>query len=98
MLPLALAQAAAYIRNADITIDRYLDLLAARLLHEVVPEPGHLTDDHQRIITATWEVSVDQASQARPAGLARPLLHWPASWTRQGSSSRCCPARPHSPT
>ena len=74
MLPLALAQAAAYIRNADITIGRYLDLLATRLLREVVPEPGYLTDDHQRIITATWELSIDQASRARPAGLARPLL------------------------
>ena len=74
MLPLALAQAAAYIRNADITIGRYLDLLATRLLRDVVPEPGHLTDDHQRIVTATWELSIDQASQARPAGLARPLL------------------------
>jgi hypothetical protein len=32
MLPLALAQAAAYIRNAGITAGRYLDLLATRLL------------------------------------------------------------------
>ena len=67
MLPLALAQAAAYIRNADITIGRYLDLLATRLLRDVVPEPGHLTDDHQRIIIATWELSIDQADRARPA-------------------------------
>jgi hypothetical protein len=74
MLPLALAQAAAYIRDADITIGRYLELLATRRLRDVVPEPGHLTDDHQRIITATWELSVDRASRARPAGLARPLL------------------------
>jgi NB-ARC domain/Tetratricopeptide repeat len=74
MLPIALAQAAAYIRNADITIGRYLDLLATHLLRDVVPEPGHLTDDHQWIVTATWELSIDQASQARPAGLARPLL------------------------
>jgi hypothetical protein len=72
MLPLA--QAAAYIRNADITIGRYMDLLATHLLHDVVPEPGHLTDDHQRIITATWELSIDQANKARPVGLARPLL------------------------
>jgi hypothetical protein len=74
MLPLALAQATAYIDNLDITISRYLDLLAERLLRDVVPEPGNLTDDHQRIITATWELSISQADQARPAGLARPLL------------------------
>jgi hypothetical protein len=42
MLPLALGEAAAYIGNADITIGRYLDLLATRLLRDVVPEPGHL--------------------------------------------------------
>jgi tetratricopeptide (TPR) repeat protein/transcriptional regulator with XRE-family HTH domain len=74
MLPLALALAAAYIHNADITIDRYLDLLGTRLLRDVVPEPGRLTDDHQRIVAATWELSIDQASQGWPAGLARPLL------------------------
>jgi len=51
-----------------------LELLTTRLLRQVVPEPGHLTDDHQRIITATWELSIDQASRARPVGLARPLL------------------------
>jgi transcriptional regulator with XRE-family HTH domain len=74
MLPLALSQAAAYIRNADITIGRYLDLLGARLLRDVVPEPGHLTDDHQLAVNATWELSVEQADKARPTGLARPLL------------------------
>ena len=73
-LPLALAQAAAYITNEDIGVQRYRDLLATRLLHEVVPEEGDLTDDHQRIISATWELSIDQADAARPAGLARPVL------------------------
>jgi len=73
-LPLALAQAAAYIANEDIGVRRYRDLLAARLLHEVVPEEGELTDDHQRIISATWELSIDQADAARPAGLGRPVL------------------------
>lgn len=74
MLPLALAQAVAYIRNADISISRYMDVLATRLLRDVVPEPGHLTDDHQRITSATWELSIDQANRERPAGLTRPLL------------------------
>jgi hypothetical protein len=73
-LPLALAQAAAYITNEDIGVQRYQELLAARLLHEVVPEEGDLTDDQQRIISATWELSIDQADAARPIGLARPVL------------------------
>jgi NB-ARC domain len=73
-LPLALSQAAAYITNEDIGVQRYRDLLANKLLHEVVPEEGELPDDHQRIISATWELSIDQADAARPAGLARPVL------------------------
>ncbi|MFI6485116.1 tetratricopeptide repeat protein [Nonomuraea sp. NPDC050663] len=73
-LPLALAQAAAYIFNEDIGIDIYRNRLAARLLAEVVPQQDHLTDDHQRIITATWELSIEQADRAHPAGLARPTL------------------------
>jgi hypothetical protein len=74
-LPLALAQAAAYIRNnRHLTIGGYMELLATRLLRDVVPEPGHLRDDHPRIITATWELSIDQANEARPAGFARPLM------------------------
>jgi hypothetical protein len=40
MLPLALAQASAYIRNADITIGRYLDLLATRLLRDIRARAG----------------------------------------------------------
>jgi hypothetical protein len=73
-LPLALAQASAYISNADIGIGRYLDLLGIRLLREVVPEPGNLTNDHQRIVSATWDLSVEQASRAKPVGLAQPVL------------------------
>ena len=74
LLPLALAQAAAYISNASISIGPYLELLGSRLLREVVPEPGNLTDDHQRIVSATWDLSVEQANLARPAGVARPVL------------------------
>ncbi|WP_069766903.1 tetratricopeptide repeat protein [Streptomyces sp. LUP30] len=73
-LPLALAQAATYIVNEDIDIRDYQALLAGKRLVEVVPEEQDLTDDHQRIVTATWELSIDQADAARPAGLARPVL------------------------
>ncbi|MFE0156711.1 tetratricopeptide repeat protein, partial [Nonomuraea sp. NPDC059007] len=73
-LPLALAQAAAYMLDQQIGCARYRRLLAGRLLAHTVPESGGLPDNHQRIVTATWELSIEQADRARPAGLARPLL------------------------
>jgi tetratricopeptide repeat protein/NB-ARC domain-containing protein len=74
-LPLALAQAAAYL------IDRGLDCVAyrrrfaqRRRLADLVPETGALPDDHQATVARTWSLSVDLADQLAPAGLARPLL------------------------
>ena len=73
-LPLALAQAATYIVDQDLECAEYRRRLAARLLRRVFPQEQDLPDDHQRIISATWEMSLDQADQAEPIGLARPLL------------------------
>ncbi|WP_433227721.1 tetratricopeptide repeat protein [Actinomadura formosensis] len=73
-LPLALAQAAAYILGADITIAAYRERLATRLLRRAVPSGDELPDDHERIVAATWELSIDQADRAEPVGLARPVL------------------------
>ncbi|NAS20085.1 tetratricopeptide repeat protein [Herbidospora sp. NEAU-GS84] len=74
-LPLALAQAAAFMIDQEIGCARYRHLLAGKLLAHTVPETGGLPDDHQRIIAATWDLSIEQADRARPAGLARPLLN-----------------------
>jgi hypothetical protein len=74
-LPLALAQAAAYILNADIDCAAYGQRLATHLLPHVFPHERKLPDDHQRIVTATWELSIDQADLAEPVGLARPVLY-----------------------
>ncbi|MGI5204726.1 tetratricopeptide repeat protein [Spirillospora sp. CA-108201] len=73
-LPLALAQAAAYMVQQDLECGRYRRLLAERLLADAVPEPDDLLDDQHQIVSAVWEISVARAGQARPAGLARPLL------------------------
>ncbi|MCZ4098057.1 FxSxx-COOH system tetratricopeptide repeat protein [Streptomyces sp. H39-C1] len=73
-LPLALAQAATYIRNSDIECAAYRHLLAKRLLARTVPDEQNLPDDHERIVTAIWELSIDLADRAEPAGLARPVL------------------------
>ncbi|MUN41679.1 tetratricopeptide repeat protein [Actinomadura sp. NEAU-AAG5] len=73
-LPLALAQAAAYILDADITIAAYRERLATHLLRRAMPSGEELPDDHERIVAATWELSIDQADRAEPVGLARPVL------------------------
>ncbi|MFD0850900.1 tetratricopeptide repeat protein [Actinomadura adrarensis] len=76
-LPLALAQAVAYIHNADITCGAYRERLASRLLAHAVPGEQYLPDGHVRIVTATWQLSIAQAEQALPAdrgGLARAVL------------------------
>ncbi|WP_327588247.1 tetratricopeptide repeat protein [Nonomuraea sp. NBC_00507] len=75
LLPLALAQAAAYIINAAISCATYRQRLATRLLAHAVPGEDYLPDGHQRIVTATWELSIDHADQVAPAGLARPVLY-----------------------
>ncbi|MEU4409764.1 tetratricopeptide repeat protein, partial [Streptosporangium sp. NPDC023963] len=71
-LPLALAQATAYLIDADIAIAAYRRLLAERPLEGISPDS--LPDDHQQIVTKTWVLSIDRADAARPAGIARPLL------------------------
>ncbi|MFD5308525.1 tetratricopeptide repeat protein [Streptomyces ardesiacus] len=75
-LPLALAQAAAQIIDADLTCASYRELLADRIrkLVDLLPEPGALPDDQTATVAATWSLSIERANQLRPAGLARPML------------------------
>ncbi len=75
-LPLALAQAAAYLLDRGLTCAAYRKRLAdqRRRLPDVVPEAGALPDDHQNTIAATWSLSIDLADQLNPVGLARPTL------------------------
>ncbi|MFE6052862.1 tetratricopeptide repeat protein, partial [Kitasatospora sp. NPDC056446] len=77
-LPLALAQAAAYIIDADLTCASYRERLADRLrkLADLVPEPGVLPDDQTATVAATWSLSIERANQIRPVGLARPMLQF----------------------
>ncbi|MGW2410352.1 tetratricopeptide repeat protein [Streptomyces sp. NPDC001739] len=75
-LPLALAQAAAYIIDADLTCASYRELLADQItkLGDLLPEPGALPDDQTATVAATWSLAIERANQIRPAGLARPML------------------------
>lgn len=78
-LPLALAQAAAFMLDEQVTCSRYRQRFADRRAHldDLVPDPHGptgLPDDYQRTVAATLALSVDAADTTRPIGLARPLL------------------------
>jgi hypothetical protein len=72
-LPLALAQAAAYIRDRDISCADYRALFAQRR-NAVELAPDGLPDDYLLPVTITLGLSIDLANELRPVGLARPLL------------------------
>ncbi|WP_063772820.1 FxSxx-COOH system tetratricopeptide repeat protein, partial [Streptomyces sp. MBT28] len=74
-LPLALAQAAAYLIDSGESAAAYRDLLADRAtaLTDLVPDA--LPDEQATALSAAWSLSIDRADTLRPAGLARPMLH-----------------------
>ena len=75
-LPLALAQAAAYLLDRDLTCAEYHQRFTerGRALASLLPEPESLPDEHQNTVAATWSLSVEHANRLAPAGLAGPLL------------------------
>lgn len=76
LLPLALAQAAAYLIDRNLSCADYLRRLndRRRKLVDLAPDAGCLPDDHRTTMAATWSLSIEAADQLRPAGAARPLL------------------------
>jgi hypothetical protein len=75
-LPLALAQASAYMINEVTAIGAYRALLADERgrLDELVPDKDELPDGHEATITATWSLSIQRANATVPRRLAWPLL------------------------
>ncbi|MFF1722059.1 tetratricopeptide repeat protein [Streptomyces sviceus] len=75
-LPLALAQAAAYIADQGMTCGEYRRRLwdRRRSLTDLLPDASGLPDDHRETVAAVWELSIEHANRLRPRGLARPLL------------------------
>ncbi|MEV7420982.1 tetratricopeptide repeat protein, partial [Streptomyces sp. NPDC089919] len=73
-LPLALAQAVAYLIDAGETAADYRQLLADRTttLHRLAPDS--LPDEQATAVAAAWSLSIDRADTLQPAGLARPML------------------------
>ncbi|MFJ2154200.1 NB-ARC domain-containing protein, partial [Streptomyces microflavus] len=73
-LPLALAQAAAYLIDTGETVAGYRELLADRTTTLADAAPDALPDDQALPLAAAWSLSIDRADALRPAGLARPML------------------------
>lgn len=83
-LPLALAQAAAYLVDSGDTAATYRELLADRTTALADTAPDALPDDQALPLAAVWSLSVDRADTLRPVGLARPMLHLTAMMDANG--------------
>ncbi|WP_346148367.1 NB-ARC domain-containing protein, partial [Kitasatospora cinereorecta] len=75
-LPLALAQAAAYLIDLQLDCAAYRTQLADRTLTlpDLLPEDSGLPDDQAHTVAAAWALSLDRADRLRPEGIARPML------------------------
>ncbi|MEU7477515.1 hypothetical protein AB0A63_16110 [Lentzea sp. NPDC042327] len=73
-LPLALAQAVAYLVDRGLTCAEYLSRFRSRRLDALAPEPSALPDDHRATVAVTWSLAVELANSLTPQGLAEPLL------------------------
>jgi hypothetical protein len=75
-LPLALAQALAYMVDMGSSCAAYRKRLADsnRTLLDLFPEESSLPDDQDTSVAATWLLSIARANKLRPKGLALPLL------------------------
>ncbi|MFK3984489.1 tetratricopeptide repeat protein [Micromonospora sp. NPDC050397] len=75
-LPIAVAQAAAFIRDRGIDCVTYRRRLADRRerLADLAPSDDALPDEHRTTFAATWALSIDAADASPPRGLSRPLL------------------------
>ncbi|MFB7359473.1 tetratricopeptide repeat protein [Streptomyces gardneri] len=73
-LPLALAQAAAYIVDSGEGAAAYRELLSDRATTLGHLTPDALPDEQATALAAVWSLSVDRANTLRPGGLARPML------------------------
>ncbi|UUU35792.1 tetratricopeptide repeat protein [Streptomyces sp. CA-210063] len=97
-LPLALAQAAAYLIDSNETVAAYRALLADRTTTLTDATPDRLPDDQVLPLAAAWSLSIDRADSLRPVGLARPMLHLLALLDANGIPEdvlTCAPALAH---
>jgi hypothetical protein len=82
-LPLALAQAAAYITNYGLNCTDYLHRLQHGRLLDVAPDK--LPDEYPAVLASTWNLSIQAADDHQPTGVARPLLELAALLSPDGT-------------
>jgi len=70
-LPLALAQAGAYIKNAGKSLADYLEMY--RTYEQKILERGKPAADYKNTVATTWEISFEQVEERMPAAVN--LLH-----------------------
>ncbi|MEU0603988.1 FxSxx-COOH system tetratricopeptide repeat protein [Streptomyces sp. NPDC006393] len=93
-LPLALAQAAAYLVDSGEAAAAYRALLADRATTLADTTPDRLPDDQAAPLAAAWSLSLDRADTLRPVGLARPVLHLAALLDPNGVPQEVLTSRP----
>jgi hypothetical protein len=95
-LPIALAQASAFILNEKTTVAAYRERLAeARLSDVLLADEG---DEHERTVAATLLLNLDRADQLQPVGAAGKLARLVAVLDPNGIPETvltCAPARRH---
>lgn len=74
-LPLALAQAVAYILDQPgLGCEDYRKLFVDRAIRLAELSPDSLPDGHQRTVAATWSLSIERADSHSPKGAATAIL------------------------
>jgi hypothetical protein len=75
-LPLALSHAAAFMIDRDLPCSAYRTRFAGerRRLAEVFPDPDTVFDGTARTVATTWSLSIEQANQLAPIGVAGAVL------------------------
>nr|WP_296069428.1 tetratricopeptide repeat protein [uncultured Actinoplanes sp.] len=78
-LPLALAQAAAYILDRRLDCSKYLARFRTRRLTDLEIKVNERPDGYAAALSTTWRLSIETADSHDPAGTAGPLLDL-AAW------------------
>ncbi|WP_432937452.1 FxSxx-COOH system tetratricopeptide repeat protein [Kribbella sp. CA-253562] len=75
-LPLALPHSAAYMEDSPLTCSGYRERFAdrKRRLGELFPHTDNIFKGPAATVATTWSMSIEQANQLPPVGLAGPIL------------------------